>query len=434
MNDEISTSNLDNLHRIDIGPGTESGIEDVVIAETYSFFSFFRQIYGFYAIFAILIFIASLIPEPLLEQSHVRPMWSLARPGGNSIIATQIHGLLPLNHKVRLSIRFLDVNTTKPPQIGGPIQIIMIKNHKIIADVKSSYLPQIADKIELIDSKSPYHCVFESNVVNYDTLYFKAIVHGNYKPEQSVEVKWNVIRIFFASFEGTFSFTFGIIIFLVILFRFVQQPELHFYFWFTEQKATFWLSITVLSFDFLAVIPSFFFPSLYSLAIGEIVRSILRSYLIFYSLIIYNLMLREQKRLRTFRSFLPLIFTVTYFATLTVYLVSNVQEEVEFLWPIETRNVHSPTLYFLLGLSIIFVIWIIGLIVTTIYVLEYAERTKAFIFSMVSIPFLAIFLLCEIFIHDLKWINESAVTYSISNGAINTLCLLVEFLHWPISD
>ena len=410
-------------------PSKDHSLSPLENSRQSSFSVIFHQIYGFYSVFFVLIIISWLIPDPLIEQSHIRPIWSLSRPNSN-IVACQIQELTPFNHKVRLSIRFLNQTGKNQVKISGPFLITMSKRGKVIKEIESSYLPPFANKVEQGDLKSPFQCIFESNLVNYDTLYFRAFLQGKPNSNVNVEIKWSVIRTFFGAYEGSLSFTFGVIIFIVVMFRFVHQSNMPLTYWNAEQKTTLLLSCTVMIFDFAEIVPFFLFPSVYTLALSDISRALLRAYSIFYSIIVFNLMLREHKKLRTVRSLVPLLFSIIYFSITTVFLVSNVEDEYEYYWPVELRTNSSIQTIIILMLIIVMV-WIFSL---TIYVLINVKphyRFKTIFFSIVCLPFLIAYFVCDIMINDMKLIRENPVTYAVSIGSINIFCLLIEFLNWP---
>jgi hypothetical protein len=418
-------SESDDLQEIPVGVRPQ--LEDFVIIEILDGKELLQKLSGFYLIFLGLLVIASLVPPPFLEQHHRRPMWSLARPD-QTVIATQVTGVTPLNHKIRLGIRFIDHNRSFPPHLGAPIQIFASHNHHFVLEMTSSFPPPISDLVPE-DEHSPFHCVFESVLVNFDTCYFRAIVPG--PSAEGVEVRWSVIRTFFASFELTFSLSFGTIVFMVVAFRLSRQPRRPVAHWDPQQKMTLNLSICILAYDFLGFIPSLIFPSFFTLAIGEVIRSALRAFVIFYMLFVFNSLLRERKTLKTVVSFPPFGFSILFFAANAVFLVSLVKRDIDFLWPIE-YDPKSPIQFFIWVMLAIFFGWLALLSVSIFIIVGNDQRYRLVIMVIVLVPFLLGFVWCEMYVHDLRYFHETAVTYVLCNGGINMFCLITEYLHWPI--
>jgi hypothetical protein len=338
-----------------------------------------------------------------------------------------VTGVTPLNRKVRLYIRFLDGNRSKPPQLVAPIQIFASKDHRLVSELTSSFPPPIPDVGD--EHNSPFHCVFESVLVNFDTCYFRALV-PNVGPE-FIEVKWLVIRTFFASFEFTFSLAFAGIIATVIFFRVCRQPGRRIDTWDPQQKMTMDLSIVVLAFDLFGAAPALFFPSFFTLGLGEVVRSGLRAFLVFYLLFTFNSLLRGRRTLKTVVSLPPFVLAVLLFASSAVILVSQVRKDIDFLWPI-APDAKAPIQLFIYALLAAFVTWMVILVLSLVVIVGPDHRHRPAVIAVALAPLMVCFLFCEVCVHDLRMWPETAVTFVLSNGGVNIFCLIAEFLHWPV--
>jgi hypothetical protein len=364
------------------------------------------------------------VPPPFIEQRHIRPGWSLQRPD-KTVIATRVTGVSPLNHKIRLYIRFIDRNRSAAPRLGTPIQIFASRGHELVSEIVSS-IP-ISDLPDL-EKDSDFHCVFESVLVNFDTCYFHAEIQG--KAPEFIEVKWSIIRTFFASFEMTFSLAFGAIVSCVIFFRLFSHHRWRFSSWDRSQKMTMNLSICVIAYDVFGFIPSLLSPSFFSLALSEIVRSLVRAFCIFYLLFTLNPLPCGRAALRTIASFLPVAFALLFFSLNAVFLISLVERDMDRAWPAEYDS--SSTLHFLiLALLAGLAVWVLLLILS--HVAVSGNRRQPLVGAAALTPLLACFLACEVWVHDLRRGTETAVTYGAANGAINIFCLLAEYLQWPTS-
>jgi hypothetical protein len=372
----------------------------------------------------VLLFLSSFVPPPFIEQHHIRPGWSLDR-SGEIVIATQVTGVSPLNHKIRLYVRFINHNRTERPRLGTPIQLFASKSHRLVSEIVSSIPPPIS-------TSNPFHCVFDSAIVNFDTCYFRAIIDNRIRPEY-VEVKWVIVRTFFASFELTFSLSFASILLSVIVFRFFRYNKRLFKTWEFSQKMTVNLSVCVLAYDLLGFIPSLIIPSFFALALGEIIRSLLRAFAIFYLLFILNSLLRGRQTLRTVIAFPPVAFTVLFFASNAVFLVSLLHRDIDHVWPAEYDS--RPPIHFLIvALLIVLFIWILVLITSLFVLFRGNHKCQSLIIVVIFLPLLICFLWCEVWVHDLRKVTETAVIYAFGNGSINLFCLIAEYLQCPIEN
>jgi hypothetical protein len=135
---------------------------------------------------------------------------------------------------------------------------------------------------------------------------------------------------------------------------------------------------------------------------------------------------------KTVIAFPPFVFAILFFASNSVFLVSLVSRDIEFLWPIE-YDPKSPVQALILVLLLVFVGWSLLLILTVLVLTTSDSRRRVLVVAIALIPFLAGFLLCEVFVHDLRYYQENAITYVICHGGINLYCLVAEFLHLPFA-
>jgi hypothetical protein len=410
------------LRAVDIGPGPP--FEEFTTIEELDGASIARRLLGLHSIFAALLLIAALVPPPFIEQRHVRPAWSLARPA-HAVIATQVTGVTPLNRKIRLYIRFIDANRSSAPRLLAPIQIFASRGHRLVSEMASSFPPPIPEAVDE-GEHSPFHCVFESVLVNFDTCYFRALVPA--RAPEFVEVRWHVIRTFFASFELTFSLAFFSIVAVVVALRVCYEPP---HGWGPQQRMTMNLSICVLLYDLFGSAPALFFPSFFTLALGEVVRSALRAFVLFYILFTFNSLLRGRRTLKTVVSLPPFALAVLLFASNAVVLVSQVRRDIEFLWPI-APDPRSPVQIFIFALLAAFLGWLVLLVGSLGLLVERGSRHRPAVIAVSLVPLLACFMICEVYVHDLRLWSETAVTFVLSNGGINVFCLVAEYLHWPL--
>jgi hypothetical protein len=406
----------------DVVLGKQLETDDFVAVEVTEWRTIAWRLSQFFALFIALLFLSALVPPPFIEQRHIRPGWSLQRPH-KTVIATRVTGVSSLNHKIRLYIRFIDRNRSTAPRLGTPIRIFASKAHELVSEIVSSV--PISDPSHP-ENNSQFYCVFESVLVNFDTCYFRAEIQG--RIPEFVEVKWSIIRTFFASFELTFSLAFASILSCVIGFRLFNYSRCRFQYWERSQKMTINLSICILVYDLFGFIPTLFIPSFFSLALGEIVRSLVRAFSVFYLLFTFNPLPCAPPALKAVFLFIPVAFAVLFFSLNAVFLISLIERDMDHAGPAEYDS-RSPVHFLILALLAGVAVWILLLVLWHTVI---GGRKRQLLVSAVALaPLLACFFICEVWVHDLRRGTETAVTYSAANGAINLFCLLAEYAQWP---
>jgi hypothetical protein len=116
-------SESDDVHKRPVR--VSSQLEDFVTIENLDDKGLHSKLSGFYLIILGLL---------VIEHHHQRPMRPLAHPD-QTVIATHVMDITPLNHKMRLSIRFIDQNRGFPTRIGAPIQIFTSCNHWFVSEI-----------------------------------------------------------------------------------------------------------------------------------------------------------------------------------------------------------------------------------------------------------------------------------------------------------
>jgi hypothetical protein len=105
--------------------------------------------------------------------------------------------------------------------------------------------------------------------------------------------------------------------------------------WALSQKMTLNLSICVLVYDLFGFVPSLVVPSFITLALSEIIRCVLRTFSVFYLLFTFNSLLRGRKILKAVVSLPSVAFSLVFFASNAVFLVSLMRRDMDHIWPVE---------------------------------------------------------------------------------------------------